>query len=173
MAKGCKGFTLIELLIVVAIMGILAAIGLPMYQGFIEESRCAATRSQLDRVRSKVQAELVRCITHGQYTAKSSNGLLSYRCRSDWDDYEYFARMMAEHFRWSDWKNPHGVVTLKNGIETDIGVIGLASRSPYVVDKSYPAGVIWMTGSNDRKQVFISTNSCEKEPVAQAVVNFE
>jgi len=34
-----KGFTLVELLIVVAILGIISAIGFPMYTGYIETAR--------------------------------------------------------------------------------------------------------------------------------------
>ena len=40
-----KAFTLIELLIVVAIIGILAGVGIPMYQGYIESAKINATKA--------------------------------------------------------------------------------------------------------------------------------
>jgi prepilin-type N-terminal cleavage/methylation domain-containing protein len=54
MKRQRKGFTLVELAIVIAILGILAVVAIPKYQGMVDEARSAAARAQLGTVRSAI-----------------------------------------------------------------------------------------------------------------------
>ena len=62
-----QGFTLIELLITVAIIGILAAIAIPMYSDYVTRSRRADGQAKL----MQVAQDLERCYT--QYSKYNDN----------------------------------------------------------------------------------------------------
>lgn len=57
-----KGFTLIELMIVVAIIGILAAIAIPQYQNYVTKSQVTRVVGELGSLRTLVDL----CLTDGK-----------------------------------------------------------------------------------------------------------
>jgi len=67
-----KGFTLIEMMIVVAIIGILAAIAYPSYQQYIIKTKRADMMSEMQNIASEIQA---RKLAQGSYSNALRTGL--------------------------------------------------------------------------------------------------
>jgi type IV pilus assembly protein PilA len=57
-----KGFTLIELMIVIAIVGVLAAVGLPAYQDYIAKTQVGRVITETAGLKAKIDS----CITDGK-----------------------------------------------------------------------------------------------------------
>lgn len=69
-----QGFTLIELMIVVVIIGILAAITYPSYQGYIEKGKRVDMMSEMQQIASRIEANK---ITYKRYDRIPLNEIFS------------------------------------------------------------------------------------------------
>lgn len=70
MKQAQKGFTLIELMIVVAIIGILAAIAIPQYQNYIARSQVSRVMAETGALRTAIES----CMMNGIVEASCDLG---------------------------------------------------------------------------------------------------
>ena len=96
-----KAFTLIELLIVVAIIGILAGVGVPMYNGYMATAKVQSSATNHKNIKSFVAATLTKCSTGSTSVTLGSTARSCNQSAGTWASYfrTYFNALN---------KNPYG-----------------------------------------------------------------
>jgi prepilin-type N-terminal cleavage/methylation domain-containing protein len=75
-----KSFTLIELLIVVAIIGILAGVGIPMYNGYMDDAKKRVTEANHNVIYEYIVNETTKCEINSSAELMNLNGENLLKC---------------------------------------------------------------------------------------------
>ena len=120
------GFTLIELMIVVAVIGILAAIAIPNYSDYIKRSKAAEATSNLATLRVKMEQHFQdnRTYVDGPCTPTSGAQYFFYSCSTGPTASEYTLKAAGDETKGM----AHFEFTLdQNNVRTSIfdGTVGV------------------------------------------------
>jgi len=95
-----KSFTLIELLIVVAIIGILAGVGIPLYNGYVQQSKIATVESNFDEFVKFMKVKMISCEISDTIELHTGDGFKNVQCpNSAWE----MAWSLTSHFQNENW----------------------------------------------------------------------
>ena len=134
-----NGFTLIELLVVVAIIGILASVGVVAYSGYTSSAKASAAKTNYKNIHRHVTAEITKCNNGISNTFLTNNPIFSISCPIEHSN-NLIAAMSTECNNskgiYYEMKNTHNssdracrINTTLTNKESDLGYINWSKQS--------------------------------------------
>ncbi len=142
-----NGFTLLELLVVIGVVGILVAVGVPAYQGHLASAKVKAAETNFQRMNNFILAEIAKCNLGQNLQGGSANGLAwnTLNCATGrsalraYDFHLYFDNYLESVFK-NSW-NPSGTDWVIGGSIT-------GGKAKYGLTEVMPANANGSTNNN-------------------------
>ena len=135
-----------------------AAVGIPMYNGYITSAKVNATKENHSRIRDFVAASLTKCASGSQYVVlqqEQNRGLGNRPCSATTSRFTWY---LVIHFISDGWKNPYSTPPPQ--------CCHLLSSTNPPLGKTY----FWATGINIRITTNVGTSSGRNDYLSATVM---